>query len=561
VRGKMGKLWLLAAACAIAAVVAGASFAAHRVVGAAHASTTMVFGTEADPALLDPSLVSDGPSIRVADQIFDSLVAEKPGGTAIVPGLATTWSVSKNGLSWTFNLRKGVRFSDGTTLDANAVCFNFNRWFSFPAPLQSDALSYYWNTVFGGFRNPAPGGAGPDKSLYKGCKARSKYSASLLLTRPSSSFLAAMATPMFGIASPTALKKYNADAGTVDATGVFHPTGSFATQHPVGSGPFMFKSWTVGSKLELVPNPYYWGPKPKLKRLIFVPIGDTAARLQAFQSGELQGFDGVNPADFGTISGNSKYKLMKRAPFSVGYIGINQSIPPMNNPLVRQALAYAVDRKTVATNFYGGTGTPANQFLPPALFGFAKKGVPNYSYNPTKAKQLLQQAGLTLPVKIDFWYPTNVSRPYMPDPARNFQAFAASLNNSGFQVVAHSAPWRPDYRAGVQAGKDQLFLFGWIADFGDPADFLNVHFGRQTAQFGFNNPSLFALLAKADAETDYEKRIALYQQASVAVMKFVPVVPYVWASSAVAVDANVKGYVPGPIGPVNEPFANISIGG
>jgi len=550
----MRRLLLLPACLAAAAAVAATAASAHRA-----ASTTLVFGTEADPALLDPSLVSDGPSIRVADQIFDSLVAEKPGGTAIVPGLATKWKASKNGLTWTFYLRSGVRFSDGTNLDSSAVCFNFNRWFNFPAPLQSDALSYYWNTVFGGFRNPAPGNPGPDKSLYKGCKPQSKYVVSLLLTRPSSSFLAAMATPMFGIASPTALKKYNADAGTVDATGVFHPTGTFATQHPVGSGPFMLKSWTVGSKLELVPNPYYWGPKPTLKRLVFVPIGDTAARLQAFQSGELQGFDGVDPADFATISGNKQYKLMKRAPFSVGYIGINQSKPPMNNPLVRQALAYAIDRRAVAT-FYQGTGTPANQFLPPALFGFAKKGVPTYTYNPTKAKQLLQKAGLTLPVKVDFWYPTNVSRPYMPDPQRNFQAFQASLDQSGFNVVAHSAPWRPDYRAGVQAGNDQLFLFGWIADWADPENFLNVHFGSQTDQFGFSNPSLFSLLAKADAEPNYEKRVALYQQASVQVMKFLPVIPYVWAGSAVAFDANVKGFVPAPTGTVNERFSRVTIG-
>jgi peptide/nickel transport system substrate-binding protein len=170
VRVIVGRLWPLVAACAFAAVVAGASFAAHRAGGTVKASTTMVFGTEADPALLDPSLVSDGPSIRVADQIFDSLVAEKPGGTAIVPGLATTWSVSKNGLSWTFNLRKGVRFSDGTTLDANAVCFNFNRWFSFPAPLQSDALSYYWNTVFGGFRNRRPAAQGRTSRCTRGAK-------------------------------------------------------------------------------------------------------------------------------------------------------------------------------------------------------------------------------------------------------------------------------------------------------------------------------------------------------------------------------------------------------
>ena len=177
-----------------------------------------------------------------------------------------------------------------------------------------------------------------------------------------------------------------------------------------------------------------------------------------------------------------------------------------------------------------------------------------------KAKQLLNSSSCHVPCKIDFWYPTAVSRPYMPDPKRNFEAFQASLNNSGFDVTAHSAPWRPDYRAGVQAGKDQVFLFGWIGDFADPDDFLNIHFGSQTAQFGFNNPALFALLAKADAEPNYDKRTALYQQASVQVMKFLPVIPYVWAGSDVAVKSNVKGYITDSIGPVNEPFANVSIG-
>jgi peptide/nickel transport system substrate-binding protein len=544
---------VVATALVISALVASAR-------GGQRATSTIVFGTEADPTLLDPSLVSDGPSLRATDQIFESLVGFKPGGTQVVPELATSWSVSKNGLAWTFKLRRGVTFSDGTPFNAAAVCFNFTRWFSFPAPLQSDALSYYWVTVFQGFRNPAPGNPGPDKALYRGCKTHGQSSVSILLTRRSSSFLAAIGLPNFGIASPTALKKYQADAGTVDATGVFHPTGSFATKNPVGTGPYMLQSWDVASKLVLVTNPHYWGAKPKIQRVIFRPIGDTAARLQALQTGEIQGMDGVNPADLGTIKSNKGLKLLTRAPFSVGYVGINQSLPPMNNLKVRQALAYGLDRKTVATAFYAGQGTVATQFLPPALFGYAKTGVPQYPYDPNKAKQLLQQAGFKLPVKIDFWYPTNVSRGYMPDPARNFQAFQASLEKSGFDVVAHSAPWRPDYRGAVAVGKAQVFLLGWIADFADPADFLNVHFGTQTDQFGFTNPALFALLAKADAEPDADKRTALYQQASIQVMKFLPVVPYVWASSAVAVKSNVKGYVPGPIGPVNEPFANVSIG-
>jgi peptide/nickel transport system substrate-binding protein len=541
-------LLVLALPAAVAAIAVTAADAGGK------AKTTFVFGTEADPALLDPALVSDGPSLRVTDQIFNSLVGFKLGGTTVVPELALSWKSSKNGLAWTFKLRKGVKFSDGTRFNAAAVCFNFNRWYNLPGPLQNPSLSYYWNTVFGGFRSPAAGNPGPDKSLYRGCKASGQYAVTIALSRRSSSFLAAIGMPSFGIASPTALKKYQANAGTVDATGVFHPTGTFATQHPVGTGPYMLKSWTVGSKLSLVPNPNYWGAKPHLKLVVFVPIGDTAARFQALQTGEIQGMDGVDPADFSAIQSSANFKLLRRPPFSVGYVGINQSKPPMNNILVRQALAYGLDRKTVATAFYGGVGTPANQFLPPALFGFAKKGVPSYPYNPAKAKALLLQAGLKLPVTIDFWYPTNVSRPYMPDPSRNFQAFQQSLDQSGFNVVPHSAPWRPDYRAGVQAGNDQVFLFGWIADFGDPADFLNVHFGSNTPQFGFN------LLARADAEPNYEKRVALYQQASVQVMKFLPVVPYVWAASAVALDKNVNGYVPGPIGPVNEPFANVSVG-
>jgi peptide/nickel transport system substrate-binding protein len=522
------------------------------------ASDTLVYAGSADPALLDPSLVSDGESIRVSRQIFEGLVGAQLGGTKIVPKLATGWSVSKNKKIWTFTLRRNVKFSDGTPFNAAAVCFNFTRWYNFPGPLQNPALSYYWNTVFLGFARPAAGNPGPDKALYRGCKARGQYRVSLILSRPSSSFLAGIGMPMFGMASPTALKKYQADAGTVDATGVFHPTGTFATRNPVGTGPYKLQSWTVGSKLTLVRNPLYWGPKAKLARLIFVPIANASARLQAMQSGEVQAFDDVDPTQFGQITG--KFRLYKRPPFTVGYVGINQSIAPMNNLLVRQALAYGINRAQVVKAFYAGAGAVPNQFIPPALFGNAKKGVPQYPYDPNKSRQLLQQAGLKLPVKVDFWYPTSVSRVYMPNPANNFQAIAADLEKAGFDVQAHSAPWRPDYRAGVQAGKDQLFLFGWIADFADPANFLNVHFGSETPQFGFKNQALFALLARADAESDVDRRTALYEQASIQVMKFLPVIPYVWASGGIAFTSNVKGFIPSPTGVINEDLSKVFYG-
>jgi peptide/nickel transport system substrate-binding protein len=185
--------------------------------------------------------------------------------------------------------------------------------------------------------------------------------------------------------------------------------------------------------------------------------------------------------------------------------------------------------------------------------------VPQYPYNPDKAKQLLQQAGLKLPVAVDFWYPTSVSRPYMPDPKRNAEAFGASLEKSGFKVTFHSAPWRPDYLGSVQIGKAELYLLGWTGDFGDPANFLNVHFGAPNDQFGFNNPALFNLLRRADSEPNLAKRAQLYQQASILVMKYLPMVPYVHTRPALAFQKRVLGYTPSPVS--LEPFAPVHFAG
>ena len=383
--GKKLKFSLVAAFASLALVAAaGAALTGGK------ATTTLVFGASADPVILDGPLVSDGESLRPISLIFQGLVSLKPGSTVVVPQLATSWSTSKNGLNWTFNLRPGVKFQDGTPFNAKAVCFNFNRWFNFPGPLQTDAVTYYWNTVFGGFAHPAQGSPGPDKSLYKGCKAVGSNKAVIMLTRKSGGFLGALGLSVFGMASPTALVKYKADAGTVTADGVFQPTGTFGTQHPIGTGPYMFKSWKIGDKLVLVKNPNYWGNSSspswsrsgKIDQLIFRAIPDNAARLQALQTGEINGYDNVAPQDIPTVRGSSSLKIVNRPPFNVAYVGINQSKPPMNNLLVRQAVAYGLDRASVVNAFYGGRGQQTNQFLPPQLFGYAKTGVPSVSVRP-----------------------------------------------------------------------------------------------------------------------------------------------------------------------------------
>jgi peptide/nickel transport system substrate-binding protein len=551
----MRKLSKVFAALGLLALVAAA--VAYGANNRTSAGDTLVFASSADPVALDGALISDGESGRVIIQMYEGLVALKPGTTTVVPSLATKWKASADGKKWTFTLRSGVKFTDGTAMDAAAVCYNFNRWYNFTGSFQNPSATYYWQTVFGGFKTYDPKSGAPKGSLFSSCKANGTSSVTIALTAPSAAFLGALSLPSFFIGSPTAMQKYGADEGSVDADGVFHPTGTYATAHPTGTGPFMLQSWTRGDKLVLVRNPDYWGKKAILNQLIFRPIADNAARLQALQNGEIQGYDLVEPQDVATIKSDSKLQLLSRPPFNVGIVGMNQSMPPMNNLKVRQAVAYGLDRATVVKAFYGGRGVVAKEFQPPSLFGYSNT-VKQYPYNPAKAKALLKAAGLKLPVTINFWYPTSVSRPYMPDPVKNFQAFSASLTKSGFKVVPHAAPWNPDYLGGVQGGKAQVFLYGWTGDYGDPDDFDGVFFRTPQKQWGFNNKAIFNILTQARDETSIEKRVALYKQANDMIMDFLPGVPYVHTSPALAFDKNVKGYVPSPVD--IQLFSGVSLG-
>jgi peptide/nickel transport system substrate-binding protein len=516
---------------------------------------TFVFGTDVDPIALDAALSPDASASRIVNQMLEGLVELAPGRTSVVPKLARSWKTSKDGRTWTFFLRGGVKFHDRTPLNAAAVCFNFERWYGFAGSLQRAAQ--LWQSVFGGFRMPEPWSPGPEKSLYRGCQRVNHLTVRLRLARRTTSFLAALALPDFGIASPTALRRYDADEGEVDANGTFHPAGTYSTAHPTGTGPFMFRSWQEGREVVLVRNPRCWGRKAKLDRLVFRPIVDRLARLDALKRGAIHGLDQALTADAETIKRNPRLKLLDRPSSNVGYVGINQEIAPMDKLLVRQAVAYGLDRAAVVRSFYSGRGQLADQFLPPAYVGHAK-GVKRYPYDPARSRALLRKAGLTLPVKVDFWFPTDVSRPYMPDPKRNFGAFAASLGRAGFDVVTHSAPWTPDYFKAFMSGKAQLYLAGWSADFPDPDNFFRDHFRRYQPQFGFRNRKLFALLDRADAETNLARRARLYKRASRLVMELLPIVPYVHFKFAVALRRNVTGYVPDTTGPFNESFASVA---
>jgi peptide/nickel transport system substrate-binding protein len=522
------------------------------------AGGTLVFGTAADPVVLDGALVSDGESLRVIDQIYESLVSLKPGTTELEPGLAESWEISDDGLTYTFALRSGVTFHDGEPFNAEAVCFNFDRWYNFKGSFQNPSASYYWQTVFGGFATVEPDSGAPEESFFKSCEATDESTATITLTKPSSSILGAISLSSFSIASPKALQEFGADEGSVDEEGVFHPTGTFGTEHPIGTGPFKFESWTRGDRLVIARFDDYWGDKATLDKVIFRPIPDNAARLQALQTGEIQGYDLVEPQDIPTIEGDSNLQILDRPAFNVGYVGINQAKKPLDKIEVRQAVAYGLDRQQVVDEFYAGRGEVAKEFMPPEVVGYADD-VTEYTFDPAKSKQLLQDAGLTLPVAIEFWYPSDVSRPYMPDPKRNFEAFKASLEQSGFKVTPKTAPWSPDYLGAVDEGKAGLYLLGWTGDYGDPDNFVGTFFQNPQKAWGFTNQEIHGALADAETETDLAQREGLYQEANRKIMDFLPGVPYVHTKPALAFAANVKGYQPSPVS--LESFATVTIEG
>jgi peptide/nickel transport system substrate-binding protein len=554
VRGRSQKLVLLLLVALTFALVA-ASCGGDDDEGGGEGGT-LVFAGAADPVVIDGALVSDGESIRVITQIFETLVGLKAGTTEVEPVLAESYEVSEDATTFTFNIREGVKFHDGTDLDAAAVCFNFNRWYNFSGPLQSASASYYWQAFFGGYKNNESEDLSP--SLFKSCTTPEPMTAVITLTKPSASMLAALTQQAFSIASPKALQEFNADQGTLDEETGFRPTGTFGTEHPIGTGPYQFESWTREDRLVLTRFDDYWGEKAELEEVIIRPIADNAARLQALQNDEIQGYDLVEPQDVPTIEGDDSLKVLERPAFNVAYVTINHAMKPMDNPLVRQAVAHGLDRQAVVDNFYGGRAVVAKEFMPPEVVGYADD-VKEYPFDPERAKQLLRQAGLTLPVKIDFWYPSDVSRPYMPDPKRNFEGFRRSLEQSGFDVTPHTAPWDPDYLGRLDEGNaGHLNLIGWTGDFADADNFIGVFFQSFSPQWGFRNQEIFDILDRAEAEADEAERERLYQEANRMIMEFLPGVPYAHSKPALGFRADVQGYVPSPT--TNEEFASVSFG-
>ncbi|MBB1155624.1 MULTISPECIES: ABC transporter substrate-binding protein [Amycolatopsis] len=515
---------------------------------------TMVFGNTGNPKVFDPIFADEGETLRITRQMLDTLIQNKPGTADLAPSLAEKWTSSNEGKTWTFDLKQGVKFSDGTPFDAKAVCFNFDRWYNMKGATAQSQMIYYGD-VWGGFAHNE--GITKGDPLYKSCEAKDDHTAVLNLTRAKGAFPAAFTLPSFAIQSPTALKKYNADKVTGSGTSITY--SEYAYKHPTGTGPFKFESWDQGNgQITLVRNETSTMPAPaKLDKLVFKVIPDENARKQALKAGDINGYDFPAPADYGLLRNDGEQVLI-RPSFNVLYLGINQKGNPLlKKPEVRKALAYGINREQFVRSKLAEGSEVATEFVPKAISGYTDD-VTKYPYDPAKAKQLLKDAGAE-GMTLKFYYPTEVTRPYMPNPADTYTAISEDLKAIGINVQPVAESWNGGYKDDVQQnGKQDIHLLGWTGDYNDAGNFVGTFFGRPKPEFGLEDTDIFNTLAAADASPAGDAHTKAYQDANKKIMDALPAIPIAYPTPAIVVGPKIKGVVASPL--TDERFNNVTIG-
>src|ERR1035437_2335727 len=481
-------------------------------------NATVTMAVFQEPDSLDPSvsgLITVG---TVASGAASHLVWDLPGHgpTPFYAGLATSWEAAPDATSYTFKLRKDVKFHDGTPFNAQAVKFTFDHIVDPKTKSKSAAAQM-----------------GP----YQETQVIDDFTVKVLFKSANAAFMNEVTT--FSIVSPTAVQKYGAQFGI----------------NPVGTGPFKFKEYVVGQHVTVVRNPdYNWGPAPlrtgppQIQQIIFRILADPGTRFNALQTGEIQLAPNINPQDIQTIKTDSRYKVYNVASTGMPWnIMINAQKPPTNDPLVRQALQFATDQATIIKTLYFGLFTVADSIFTPITPGYDSATQAIYKYDPTKAGQLLDQAGWTKG--------SNGMRQKGGQPLK-----LIFINIAGFGFDGISQLMQSQFKdVGIAVDiSDQAFpAMNDAANRGDQhlADFFyydvdpyftRALFGCDQIAHGFNwehycNPDLTAMIDKANATADNDQRTALYKQVGQTIMEAAVIIPIYNSSGLFVGSSSLKG--------------------
>jgi peptide/nickel transport system substrate-binding protein len=467
---------------------------------------TVLVGRGADVIGLDPARVNDSESTEVTEQIFDHLVRYQRNSTQIEPALAVAWEVSEHGTAWTFYLRDGVLFHDGTPCDADAVVFSFNRQRDAAHPYHLPDFTYWDNT----YRN------------IRSVEKVDRLTVRIRIDRPYAPFLANLAMFPVSIVSPTAVAHW----------------GPEFSRHPVGTGPFRFVEWSPGERVTLEANPHYWDGAPQIQHLVFVNIPDPRQRLVSLEGDAIDVAENLSPQDLQFVGLHPALELHRVASDNVGYLAMNVTHPPFDDLRVRRAVNYAINKRALVKLTYQGLAQVASSPVPPAMWGHVDE--PDYSYQPETAIRLLREANFVAPEVHPKLFIMDTPRSYMPAPETVARIIQHNLRDVGIEVDVVKAPFDEHLRR-TQAGLHDLCLLGWAADNGDPDNFLYVLFDPTNAQAGsarnvafYKNPALHQILVSAQESSDQKEREAKYREAQDAIFRDAPWVPLAHAEVVVA---------------------------
>lgn len=502
---------------------------------------TLVFGAGGEPVNLESGNITDGNSLYVQNQIYDRLIHVQPGKTELMPGLATAWSVAADGLTWTFQLRSGVKFHDGTDFNARAVATNVERWWDPKHPLgfrNSGKTYQIWKNLFGGFKSE------PD-SLLQAIRVVDDFTVVFVLKRPFAAFPAVLSSGYFGIASPTAIQQAGKTYGLAGATAV-------------GTGPFVFQEWRRGDRIVLTRNPHYWQPDlPKMEQLVVRFMTEPAARLAELRAGTIDMTVDLAPDQRSEVAQDPNLKVVLRPSLNVGYLALNPSYKPLADVRVRQAIAYAINRPEIVQAFWGDLAQTDKHFLPPALKSYQSNQLGQYAFNPQQAQHLLKEAGYPQGFELELWY-MPVSRPYYPNPKPIAEAFAADLSAIGLKVTLRTKDWAAYLSDRNTSPGFQAFMLGWTADYSDPDNFLYPHFGPgATADLGnWRQQRILSLLEAGRQSQDPPERRKIYREIDQLLFRELVRLPIVHSQPMLAQRVTLQNWLPSPLGA--EPLAWVS---
>lgn len=505
---------------------------------------TFVYCSEGSPSTFNPQIATDGTSFNASSHtVYNRLIEFKQGSTEIEPALAESWKVSKDGLHYTFRLRKNVQFHSNEffkptrNFNADDVLFSFaiQKEKAHPLAVKNGNYEYFKSM-------------GMDE-IIKEIKKIDDYTVEFVLSRQEAPFLSNLAMDFASILSKEyaeALVKAGKDINSMNT-------------QPIGTGPFVFKSYTKDTLIRFTANPNYFAKRPGIDNLVFSITPDASVRTQKLKTGECHFIAEPAPQDLENISQNQNLKLLEKEGMNVGYLAFNTQKKPFNDKRVRLAILYALDRASYISTIYLNRATLAKNPMPPTIWSY-NDAVKDFSFNISKAKELLTQAGYPNGFETELWT-LPVARPYNPNGKKLGELMQSDLAKVGIKVKLVTFDW-PTYLEKSRKGEHQMIQMGWTGDNGDPDNFLHILLGCGSVETGTNvarwcNKDYEQLVDSAKRMTNPGRRADLYKKAQLLFKQESP-----WATLAHsrvyrAMSKDVSGYQIHPFG--GDIFTNVEL--